>query len=95
MIKRVYKYKLEFGRLTRHEMPIGAEILTVQQDQKDMSIQMWALVDPNAKTEERTFELYETGNDINYDMGVSRSYIATYQYQKGQFVGHVFEYTGV
>ena len=95
MIKRIYKYRLEFERLTRHQMPVGAEILSVQQDQKDMSIQMWALVNPDAETEERIFELYVAGNDINYDMGVSRSYIGTYQYQKGQFVGHIFEYTGV
>ena len=73
------------------EMPIGAQILTVQRSEKDNHPCIWALVDPNAKKEERYFELVGTGHDIHFDMGIERKYIGTYQYQNGEFVGHIFE----
>ena len=72
-------------------MPKGAEILTVQTDQKDNIPCIWALVNPENETEERYFELFGTGHDVHFGMGVDRKYIGTYQYQKGEFVGHIFE----
>ena len=53
------------------------------------------MVKTDNDTEERLFELFGTGQEIKYDMGIDRKYIGTYQYQKGEFVGHVFEYTGI
>jgi hypothetical protein len=41
--------------------------------------------------EDRFFELYGTGHSIHEDMGIERKYIGTYQYQRGEFVGHIFE----
>jgi hypothetical protein len=72
-------------------MPKGAEILTVQTDEKNNHPTIWALVDPEQENEERFFELFGTGHEIHSDMGVERKYIGTYQYQKGAFVGHIFE----
>ncbi len=72
-------------------MPKGAEILTVQTDEKNNHPTIWALVDPEQENEERFFELFGTGHEIHSDMGVERKYIGTYQYQKGVFVGHIFE----
>ncbi len=72
-------------------MPKGAEILTVQTDEKNNHPTIWALVDPEQENEERFFELFGTGHEIHGDMGVERKYIGTYQYQKGAFVGHIFE----
>jgi hypothetical protein len=73
------------------QMPIGAEILTIQTDQKNNHPTIWALVDPESEVEDRHFELYGTGHSIEDDAGVERKYIGTYQYQKGEFVGHIFE----
>ena len=70
-------------------MPKGAEILTVQIDQKNNQPTVWAMVDPEAEQETRTFELFGTGHTI--PTGVERKYIGTYQYQNGEFVGHLFE----
>lgn len=72
-------------------MPKSAEILCVQTDQKNNHPSIWALVDPEAEEEERDFELYGTGHQISFDMGVERKYIGSYQYQRGEFVGHIFE----
>jgi hypothetical protein len=72
-------------------MPKGAEILTVQTDEKNNHPTIWALVDPEQENEQRFFELFGTGHEIHSDMGVERKYIGTYQYQKGAFVGHIFE----
>jgi hypothetical protein len=72
-------------------MPKGAEILTVQTDEKNNHPTIWALVDPEQENEQRFFELFGTGHEIHGDMGVERKYIGTYQYQKGAFVGHIFE----
>ena len=72
-------------------MPKGAEILSLQVDQKNNHPTIWALVDSEAETEERFFELFGTGHEIYEDMGIERKYIGTYQYQRGEFVGHLFE----
>jgi hypothetical protein len=72
-------------------MPQRAEILSLQVDQKNNHPTIWALVDSEAETEERFFELFGTGHEIYEDMGIERKYIGTYQYQRGEFVGHLFE----
>jgi hypothetical protein len=73
-------------------MPKGAEILTIQTDEKNNHPTIWAMVDPNeTEQEERNFELFGTGHEIPFDMGIERKYIGTYQYQNGEFVGHIFE----
>ena len=80
-------FKDKFGLF----MPKGAEILTVQTDGKNNHPTIWALVDPEQEKEELFFELFGTGHEIHGDMGVERKYIGTYQYQNGDFVGHIFE----
>jgi len=49
------------------------------------------MVETENETEERCFELFGTGHKIHTDMGVDRKYLGTYQYQNGEFVGHLFE----
>lgn len=97
MKRQVWKYKL-IERMQIVNMPKDAEILTVQVQQGVLCL--WALVDPDAEEEKRFIEIYETGEDIGYDMGVSRSYIGTYEMYGDDpvreiFMGHVFEHTGV
>ena len=95
MKKTIWKYSTlidgKFIDKFTIKMPKSAEILCVQTDEKNNHPTIWALVDPEAEEEERDFELFGTGHSINFDMGAERKYIGTYQYQRGEFVGHLFE----
>lgn len=85
-MKTIWKFStIKDGFVDKFEimMPKGAEILTVQQDQKNNHPTIWAMVDPNAELESRIFELHGTGTKIHEDMGIDRKYIGTYQYQRG------------
>lgn len=70
------------------EMPQHAEILTVQTQGKAERPELWALVDPSADTELRTFRTYGTGHPIDDEAG---RYVATYQLHGGGLIFHVFE----
>lgn len=95
MKKTIWKYSTlidgKFIDKFTIKMPKSAEILCVQTDEKNNHPTIWALVDPETEEEERDFELYGTGHEIPLDMGIERKYIGTYQYQRGEFVGHLFE----
>ena len=93
MNKTIWKFELETTDNQTIEMPVNAEILTVQTQNGIPCI--WVLVDPTETKEKRFIEVFGTGHDVYYDMGVSRSYLGTYQLQGGSLVFHVFEYTGV
>jgi hypothetical protein len=90
-MKTIWKFETPFEANFAIQMPKSAEILCVQQDQKTFSPCIWAMVDTQNESEERFFELFGTGNPMHVDMGVDRTYLGTYQYQKGEFVGHLFE----
>src|SRR4051812_15343861 len=47
---------------------------------------LWALVDPDAPVEQRTFLMFGTGH-----RDVIGQYLGTFQLQRGQLVFHVFE----
>jgi hypothetical protein len=95
MNKIIWKYSTLLDNTFKESfslyMPKGAEILTIQIDQKNNHPTIWAIVDPEAESETRWFELFGTGHTIPENMGVERKYIGTYQYQRGEFVGHLFE----
>lgn len=95
MKKTIWKYSTlidgKFIDKFTIKMPKSAEILCVQTDEINNHPTIWALVDPEAEEEERDFELYGTAHEIPLDMGIERKYIGTYQYQRGEFVGHLFE----
>ena len=93
MEKQIWKYEIVTTNTQSLTIPYGAEILTIQ-DQKG-TLCMWVLVDPNEEKEKRVFEVFGTGQDIHYDLGVSRKYIGTYQERAGHLIFHLFEYTGV
>jgi hypothetical protein len=81
----VYKYEV-----TPHggvELPIGAEILTVQaQGEKAY---LWAKVDTTqTKTEIRRIRCYGTGHKMSNDF---KKYIGTFQLYDGTLVFHAFE----
>jgi hypothetical protein len=73
------------------EMPKGAEILTLQVDQKDGMPCIWAVVDPDAEKEYRTFLHVGTGQEVPWDTSglAGLSYVGTWQMK--DFVFHTFE----
>jgi hypothetical protein len=87
MQNTIWKFPLVQGRTNHIEMPVGAEILTVQV--QDIVPSIWALVDPNAEKEVRSFNTFGTGHPIEED--IARKYIGTYQLGGGELVFHVFE----
>ena len=94
-MKTIWKYELDFAAIIKLQVPKNAKILTVQIDDKINTPCVWIMVDTENEIEERWFELFGSGQEIKWDIGVDRKYIGTYQYGNGAFVGHVFEYTGV
>lgn len=90
-MKTIWKYETPFAENFVIAMPAKAEILCVQQDQKTNKPCIWALVDSDNELEKRYFELFGTGHELPVGMGFERKYLGTYQYQKGEFVGHLFE----
>ena len=81
----IWKYEIKGMRSI--EMPEGAEILTVQN--QNNNIVLWILVNPNAEKETRIFEVYGTGHIIQQNNKFEREYTGTCQI--GEYVWHVFE----
>jgi hypothetical protein len=71
---------------TTINMPHGAKLLAVQEQRGEA--QLWALVDPGAKTYPRSFRVYGTGHDLPDDPG---QYVGTFQMKGGALVFHLFE----
>ena len=68
------------------ELPRGAQILTVQEQHGRP--QLWALVDPSAPVQRRTFRVMPTGIEWECD-GELLHYLGTFQLK--QLVFHLFE----
>lgn len=81
----VWKYELVLE--TTIQMPIGAKILSANEQFGDICI--WALVNPTVEHEARMFEVYGTGHPIvgHEDL----KFIDTVMINNGKFVFHVFE----
>jgi hypothetical protein len=86
--QRIWKYELSLATQNKILMPRAAKILDVQV-QADY-ICLWALVWPEAATEQRVFEVHGTGHPIQVPAG---DYIATVQTDHGALVWHVFDVT--
>jgi len=70
-VKKIFKYRLPFMEVATVDMPKDASIIRI--DGTDGALWMWAIVDPEAPVETRTFRLFKTGAEIPDD-------IHTYQY---------------
>lgn len=88
MPKKIFKYPVHITDLQTIEMHKGAEILCfqVQETIHGNFPTLWAIVDPDAPKETRSFRVIGTGNPIENDM---REYIGTVQMPP--FVWHLFE----
>jgi len=82
----VYKYELTSG-VNTFDIPEGAQTLCVQ-EQNDV-ICLWALVDNERPTVQRTFIIYHTGQEIR--VKAVKAYIGTVQINGGYLVSHIFE----
>jgi len=83
---KIFKWNLQIVDFQEIEMPIGAQILSMQIQNENP--QLWALVDEKNATEKRSFITCGTGQEIPEDVG---DYIGTYQIENGSLVFHVFE----
>lgn len=87
-MKRVFKYPIPVEDEFRLELPVEAQILTVQvQGNRPY---LWALVDPAAPHDEIRFRLAGTGHPIEEDI-LGHGYIGTFQLNGGALVFHVFQ----
>lgn len=84
---KIYKYPLSISDNFTIRMPIGAEILSFQ-NQFDIPT-LWAAICPNSSLEDRKFSIVGTGDDI--DMELVKKFIGTVQVMGGFFVWHLFE----
>ena len=83
----IWKYPIPVQDNIQVEMPKGARVLTVQM-QMDVPY-VWALVNPQAEKEIRTFRLVGTGHEIRHSDKLT--YIGTFQLEGGALVFHLFE----
>lgn len=82
-MRTIWKFPIYSYTPTVVEMPVGAVVVSVaQQDQKPT---LWALVDPDAPTERRTFSVVGTGWTFTEAM----RYVGTFH--APPFVWHVVE----
>jgi len=90
-MKTIWKFQLSTIDVQFINMPIGAEMLSLQIQNNIPCI--WCLVDKSKETEDIMFEIFGTGGSIHYDMGVERKYMGTYQNEMfgESFTWHLFE----
>lgn len=89
MKKKIFKYNLQTTDINLLRIPIGAQILSVKC--QNNNIRLWALVDPEAQSEERMFEIFGTGNDVPCGMEIERKFIDTVLTWNDSLVWHIFE----
>lgn len=87
-MKTIHKFELFLIDRNTIKIPVGAQILTVQ-TQKD-ALQIWAIINTEAKKEDRVFEVSGTGIELLPLNGSQRRvYLGTAQSKA--MVWHVFE----
>jgi len=88
-MKKIFKYPIQPIDYQEIEMPIGAQLLSVQL-QKGAPV-LWAVVNEDNPMTKRCFATRGTGHPIDGQLG---SYLGTYQLFAGDIVFHVFEVDG-
>ena len=86
---RIWKWDLRIDDLQIVDMPLGAQLLTVQT--QGGQPRLWAWCDESAPIRPRRIAMYGTGCPINEHPGI---YIATFQIESGELVFHAFEEVG-
>jgi len=84
-MRTVHKFLFVVEDEVKIEMPIGAKILKVEE--QDGSPCMWALVDTKRMKHTRTFRVFGTGHPVE----MVKHHIGTFLSKGGDRVWHVFE----
>ena len=85
---KIFKYPVSITDSFTLDMPKGADILSFQIQEGNPYI--WALVNPEAEIEKRTFRLAGTGHPIE-ELPLDLFFIGTVQMVGGNLVWHLFE----
>ena len=92
-MKTIWKFPLEIIDEKILVMPVGAQILCVQEQHDE--IKLWALCDRlETDLELRKFRIFGTDHEVSPQLDLE-DYIGTVQIHSGALVFHVFETTGV
>jgi hypothetical protein len=84
-MKQIWKFPLQVASEQTVNMPVGAVVLHT--DTQDDVIMLWAIVNPDVRMEQVTFEMYGTGNQLPDDI-TRHVYVGTVQ--RHAFVWHIF-----
>lgn len=85
--KTIYKYVLPIEKFPAVEIHEGAEIISAQMQHGSLCV--WAIVDPSAKTELRSFRVIGTG--MHFESDTLGKHLGTVQLEDGFLILHVFE----
>ena len=95
MKMHIWKYELLVQESQTLELPVGARVVALQVQRNDignLKPHLWALVNPEAKRETRSFRMLKTGeNQVPAECARTLAYLGSFQLHDGQFVAHVFE----
>lgn len=87
-MKSIWKFEFQVQDVVEIEMPQGARILSVGNQNKPYHICVWALVDPSAIKIKRTLYIFGTGQPVPQAITGS-SFVGTVF--DGPYVWHVFK----
>lgn len=96
-MKTIYKYTIKPEREFAMGIPKDSRLLTVQTQliHGNETVQLWALVDTDKELIARKFIAVGTGHELDINTNLDNlRYIGTFQLDKGEVVGHLFEVVG-
>ena len=93
-MKKIYKYDITPKEISEVEIeiPVGAQILKFD-SQFEVAICIWALIDPTAEVEKRTFSIMFTGEELTEEFLSLYSYKTTVALLNDSRICHIFEKT--
>ncbi len=83
----IWKFPIEVTDIQTIEMPVKAQILTVQVQHNRPFL--WAMVNSYYPIESRKIRIFGTGHDLSQED--ASKYIGTFQVDGGNLVFHVFD----
>lgn len=87
---KIWKFPIRGNGIARISMPVGAKIVGVG-IQNSYDFCLWAEVEETALVEDRFFEVYGTGHEIQ-DLGTPKHLGTILTQPNGAFVWHVYEH---
>lgn len=86
-MQTIYKYQLSLQNEQALKLPLGAKILSV--DNQNEQLVLWALVDPNQKIQTKTIIMvFVTGQEVV--LFETTKFLNTVLFENGRLIFHVF-----